>query len=68
MKLIKYIIAWLPARILFGLGHLVSLTIRFDSVDLYFMYSWFMEKSSDIDLWGNTNLWKDVKNENEQHD
>lgn len=67
MNLIKYLIAWLPVRILYGLGHLTSLTLQLESIDLYWLYSWFMVKSSDIDEWGNTNYWKHTAVDNKQN-
>ena len=63
LYIMKYLIAWLPARIMYWIGHMISLTLGLEFIDLYPVYNWFMIYSSVIDEWGETDLWQLPKNE-----
>ena len=61
MNKIKYGICWLFARLFFGLGHLVSLTLNITNGLTYRPYNWLMCVSCYFDELpdGRIGLWKE---------
>jgi hypothetical protein len=60
MNRIKFIIAWLPARVFYYLGDLVSkIDWPEDEERIWDFYQWTMNRSCNWDDWGDTKLWSE---------